>query len=196
MAIQPTSPSLLCPQPVIDFAGQVGLILNVTGEELATERIADQLRRLLTNKALSLDYLLPLSPLSTGYAFQQDGFRRHLLYRDSQERFSVQAIVWGPKQSSPIHDHLAWCVAGLFLGEQQETIYELLPEEKPHHLITIKSERRRPGDVTYFASFRSNIHRVENVGKQFAVSIHVYGVDVHRVGSSVRRSYPLESVLS
>ena len=192
MTIQLTGPYLLCPQPVLDFADEVGMILDVTGEGDASKLIADQLRRLLTNNALALDYLFPLS---TGDKSQQDGFRRHLLYRDSRERFSIQAIVWGPQQSSPIHDHLAWCVAGLYQGEQQETIYELLPEEKPHHLIPIKSERKRPGDVTHFASHRSNIHRVENVGRHFAVSIHVYGIDVQKAGSSVRRSYPLESVL-
>ena len=33
------------------------------------------------------------------------------------------------------------------------------------------------------------IHRVRNVGDRTAISFHVYGTDVARIGSSVRRYY-------
>ena len=36
-----------------------------------------------------------------------------------------------------------------------------------------------------------DIHRVRNVGDRTAISIHVYGTDVSRIGSSVRRYYDL-----
>ena len=36
-----------------------------------------------------------------------------------------------------------------------------------------------------------DIHRVRNVGDDTAISIHIYGTDVSRIGSSVRRSYDL-----
>lgn len=193
MPIKLCGPFLLCPQPVLDFAREVEAILDATSERHAPQQIAAGLRDLLKNKNLSVDHLLPFSIDKRAL---NDGFRRHLLYRDSEERFSIQAIVWGPQQASPIHDHLAWCVAGLYQGEQHETIYELLPLRKTQCLVPVKRERKRPGDVTHFVGNRSNIHRVENVGQQFAVSIHVYGVDVQKVGSSVRRSYPLESVQS
>ena len=44
------------------------------------------------------------------------------------------------------------------------------------------------GDVSGFAP-PGDIHRVRNVGDVTAISIHVYGTDVTRVGSSVRRYY-------
>ena len=192
MVMKLTGP-ILCPPPVLDFAGEVEMILEATAQRHAPQQIAAGLRRLLTNKELSFDHLLPAGPEQTSYA---DGFRRHLLFRDDEERFSIQAIVWGPQQASPIHDHLSWCVAGLYRGQQQETIYQLLPDAKTKRLIPVNSDRKRAGDVTHFAAHRSNIHRVENVGQDFAVSIHVYGIDVQKVGSSVRRSYPLEAVVS
>jgi predicted metal-dependent enzyme (double-stranded beta helix superfamily) len=34
-----------------------------------------------------------------------------------------------------------------------------------------------------------NIHRVRNTADETAISIHVYGTDVTRVGSSARRYY-------
>ena len=44
------------------------------------------------------------------------------------------------------------------------------------------------GDVSGFAP-PGDIHRVHNVGDTTAISIHVYGTDIGRVGSSVRRYY-------
>jgi 3-mercaptopropionate dioxygenase len=44
------------------------------------------------------------------------------------------------------------------------------------------------GDVSAFVP-PGDIHRVRNSGSGVAVSIHVYGTDVTRIGSSVRRFY-------
>ena len=44
------------------------------------------------------------------------------------------------------------------------------------------------GDVSGFAP-PGDIHRVHNSSATTAISIHVYGTDVSRLGSSVRRVY-------
>jgi 3-mercaptopropionate dioxygenase len=44
------------------------------------------------------------------------------------------------------------------------------------------------GDVSGFAP-PGDIHRVRNSGEDTAISIHIYGTDVSRIGSSVRRYY-------
>ena len=49
------------------------------------------------------------------------------------------------------------------------------------------------GDVTSLVP-PGDIHRVRNVGTQTAVSLHVYGADISRLGSSVRRIYDLPVV--
>jgi predicted metal-dependent enzyme (double-stranded beta helix superfamily) len=43
-----------------------------------------------------------------------------------------------------------------------------------------------------------DIHRVRNAGDVTAISIHIYGTDVSRIGPSVRRDYdlPVESSVS
>ena len=43
--------------------------------------------------------------------------------------------------------------------------------------------RRVPGHPA------GDIHRVRNIGDTTAISLHVYGADLSRVGSSVRRYY-------
>ena len=40
-------------------------------------------------------------------------------------------------------------------------------------------DSRRPGDI----------HRVHNTGETMAISIHIYGTDITRIGSSARRYY-------
>jgi 3-mercaptopropionate dioxygenase len=44
------------------------------------------------------------------------------------------------------------------------------------------------GVVTGFAP-PGDIHRIRNTGAQTAISLHIYGTDVTRVGSSARRYY-------
>ena len=44
------------------------------------------------------------------------------------------------------------------------------------------------GHVSGFAP-PGDIHRVRNTGEETAISLHVYGTDVTRIGSSVRRYY-------
>jgi 3-mercaptopropionate dioxygenase len=48
----------------------------------------------------------------------------------------------------------------------------------------------RVGDVAGFAP-PGVVHRVRNAGAEVAISIHVYGTDVTRIGSNVRRYYDL-----
>jgi hypothetical protein len=44
------------------------------------------------------------------------------------------------------------------------------------------------GDISGFAP-PGDIHRVRNTSDEIAISIHDYGTDVTRIGSSVRRFY-------
>jgi predicted metal-dependent enzyme (double-stranded beta helix superfamily) len=46
------------------------------------------------------------------------------------------------------------------------------------------------GDVSGFAP-PGDIHRVRNHGTGIAISLHVYGADIERLGTSVRRTYDL-----
>jgi predicted metal-dependent enzyme (double-stranded beta helix superfamily) len=36
-----------------------------------------------------------------------------------------------------------------------------------------------------------DIHRVLNTGNSMAISMHVYGADISRLGNRIRREYPL-----
>lgn len=49
-------------------------------------------------------------------------------------------------------------------------------------------DRHAAGEVGGFAP-PGDIHRIRNVGDESAISLHVYGTDITRVGSSARRFY-------
>ena len=112
----------------------------------------------------------------------------HVLHTEPDGAFSILALVWQPGQTTPIHDHLTWCVFGVIQGTEYEELFVL--DEANECLLEEASNVNETGDVSGFAP-PGDIHRVRNMGEHTAISIHVYGTDVTRVGSSVRRYYEL-----
>ena len=136
------------------------------------ELVAEQLRRHLpTPDVLTAEQRLG-SP---------DGYRSHTLHVEPDGAFSIIGLVWRPGQLTRIHDHLTWCVFGVIQGVEHEDLFDA-------DLNLIGKSDNRTGDVSGFAP-PGDIHRVHNTGDATAISIHIYGTDVTRVGSSVRRYY-------
>ena len=116
----------------------------------------------------------------------RDGYRSHLLHSEPGGAFSIVALVWRPGQVTPIHDHVTWCVFGVIRGEEHEELFVI--DEERGCLVEAGATTNREGDVSGFAP-PGDIHRVRNIGDETAISLHVYGTDVSRIGSSVRRYY-------
>ncbi len=91
-----------------------------------------------------------------------------------------------PGQQTPIHDHLTWCCTAVLQGTEYEEVYA----PRGDHLEVVRRKANPVGTVSGFAP-PGDIHRVTNIGDSVAVSMHVYGTDITRVGSSVRRTYDL-----
>jgi 3-mercaptopropionate dioxygenase len=110
-----------------------------------------------------------------------DGYRSHTLHVERDGSFSIVALVWRPGQVTRIHDHLTWCVFGVVQGVEHEELFDA-------DLNLIGHRDNHVGDVSGFAP-PGDIHRVRNIAGTTAISIHIYGTDVTRTGSSVRRYY-------
>jgi predicted metal-dependent enzyme (double-stranded beta helix superfamily) len=115
-------------------------------------------------------------------------YSTHVLHAERDGSFSIIAIVWRPGQATRIHDHVTWCVFGVLQGVEYEELFTL--DEGGDSLVQAGTNENRAGEVSAFAP-PGDIHRVRNVGDHTAISIHIYGTDVTRVGSSVRRHYDL-----
>jgi 3-mercaptopropionate dioxygenase len=120
-----------------------------------------------------------------------EGYQSHLLYVEPGGAFSIVALVWRPGQVTPIHDHVTWCVFGVLQGVEYEEVFTL--DEKGEFLVQAGDNSNTTGEVSGFAP-PGDIHRVRNVGEGTAISLHIYGTDVSRIGSSVRRYYDLPVV--
>ena len=114
------------------------------------------------------------------------GYQTHLVHAEPDGSFSVTVMVWLPGQETPVHDHVAWCVSAVLQGAEYEEIFAL----RGDHLEVVARNQNPVGSVSGFAP-PGDIHQVRNTGAGVAVSMHVYGTDITRVGSSVRRVYDL-----
>ena len=116
------------------------------------------------------------------------GYRSHVLHAEPDGSFSVTAMVWRPGQITPIHDHVTWCVFGVLQGIEYEELYSVSADGA--YLQDAGRSQNLAGEVSGFAP-PGDIHRVRNSGDDVAISLHVYGADITRLGSSVRRIYEL-----
>jgi predicted metal-dependent enzyme (double-stranded beta helix superfamily) len=110
-----------------------------------------------------------------------DDYVAHSLHAEPDGSFSIVGLVWRPGQITRIHDHVTWCVLGVIQGVEHEELFDA-------DLHVIGESDNHVGHVGGFAP-PGDIHRVHNTGDETAISIHVYGVDVTRFGSSARRYY-------
>jgi 3-mercaptopropionate dioxygenase len=115
-----------------------------------------------------------------------DCYCQHVLYADPYLPFSIVSLVWQPGQKTCIHDHLSWCVVGVYEGNEESTLYAV----EGDHLVTTGHMVDGEGSTSYFVP-PGDIHAVCNSTDRTAISIHVYGVDVSALGSSIRRRYDL-----
>jgi len=155
----------------------------------ATRRHADW-QRTADFAATELRRHLPAADILTPAERSGDaaGYRCHVLHAEPDGSFSVTAMVWRPGQVTPIHDHVTWCVFGVVQGVEYEELYAL--DADGTSLTEVGRNQNMPGEVSGFAP-PGDIHRVRNIGADVAISVHVYGADITRLGSSVRRTYDL-----
>jgi predicted metal-dependent enzyme (double-stranded beta helix superfamily) len=142
------------------------------GWSQTAQLVAAQLRRHLPTP----DLLTPQQRLGSAH-----GYRSHTLHVEPDGSFSIVALVWRPGQLTRIHDHMTWCVFAVIQGVEHEELFDA-------DLNPIGRSDNQVGDVSGFAP-PGDIHRVHNTGHTTAISIHIYGIDVTRAGTSVRRYY-------
>jgi 3-mercaptopropionate dioxygenase len=119
----------------------------------------------------------------------EDHYTQHLLHVSPCRRLSIVALVWLPGQRTPIHDHVSWCVVGVYEGRERETRYRALEVGGERWLEPVGSVDARPGHVEVIVPSVEDIHHVTAVGDRPTISIHVYGADIERLGSSIYRTF-------
>jgi predicted metal-dependent enzyme (double-stranded beta helix superfamily) len=103
-------------------------------------------------------------------------YQQYLLYCDPYDRFSLQSFVWGPGQSTPVHDHTVWGLVGVLQGAESCMRYRQtvggLVSEGPAVIL----ER---GSVDAISPTVGDVHKVSNAfSDRTSISIHIYGANI------------------
>src|SRR5579864_3007486 len=163
------------------FVGQIAeLVETNTREADLIQRGSNALRELIQVDDWLPDAYAQASP---------DRYQQFLLYADARQRFSVVSFVWGPGQSTPIHDHRVWGLIGVLRGAELAAPYER--DDNGTLQQTGDEIRLERGAVEAVSPTIGDIHRVRNAyDDRVSVSIHVYGANI---GAVHRSTYPLDS---
>jgi predicted metal-dependent enzyme (double-stranded beta helix superfamily) len=114
------------------------------------------------------------------------GISQWLLFRAADRSLSLFSLVVPSGSETPVHDHLAWGLVGLYQGTQDEEIYV----ERDRGLELLESRSLRPGDFYELIPPRDDIHRVRTTSAETSVSIHLLTNDT---GCVWRHTYDPES---
>jgi predicted metal-dependent enzyme (double-stranded beta helix superfamily) len=163
-------------------AGVQAAIATAGSPEAACDAIRPTFARLLDDPDwLPQKYCEPVPESGMG-----GGIGQWLLYRSEDGSLSLFALVVPPAAETPVHDHLAWGLVGLYRGTQDEEIFALADGDLE------LSERRPliPGDFYALIPPHDDIHRVRTTSTETSVSIHLLTNDT---GCVWRHSYDPET---
>src|SRR4029077_16871079 len=97
------------------------------------------------------------------------GIGQWLLYRADDGSLSLFSLVVPPGSETPIHDHLAWGLVGLYRGSQEEEI----SGRSEGVLEVVERRSLSRGDFYVLLPPRDDIHRVRTTSPETSVSIHL-----------------------
>jgi predicted metal-dependent enzyme (double-stranded beta helix superfamily) len=109
------------------------------------------------------------------------GIGTYLLYRKTDHSLSISALVLRPGVMTPVHDHLAWGLVGLYRGEQYEEVFARRDDGAVFGQAELDIVDRRHlvrGDFYELRPPHGDIHRVVAANEQPSVSIHLLRNDV------------------
>jgi predicted metal-dependent enzyme (double-stranded beta helix superfamily) len=101
------------------------------------------------------------------------GIGQWLAFRAADRSLSLFSLVVPAGAMTPVHDHLAWGLVGIYKGNQDEEFYR--PGDGRLELA-----RRRPlapGDFYTLLPPRDDVHRVRTTSDDTSVSIHLLAND-------------------
>jgi 3-mercaptopropionate dioxygenase len=107
------------------------------------------------------------------------GIGTWLLYRSLDGSLALSALVVPPGASTPVHDHLAWGLVGLYRGQQDEEVFERRDDgtsEERADLVVKERRHLTQGDF-YELLPETDIHRVTTTSDITSVSLHLLGID-------------------
>ena len=133
------------------------------------------------SKLLSADGWLPKEysepDLTSGMG---SGIGQYALYRAEDGSLCLFSLVIPAGAETPIHDHLAWGLIGVYRGVQDETVYRRLDDGADEAKAQLEVARRQTVTRGQFYTLLpplDDIHYVKTVSETPSVSIHLLAND-------------------
>jgi predicted metal-dependent enzyme (double-stranded beta helix superfamily) len=108
------------------------------------------------------------------------GIGQYALYRAEDGSLCLFSLVVPVGASTPVHDHLAWGLVGIYRGRQDETVYRRLDDcRDPAHadLEIAKRQELGPGEFYTLLPPTDDIHYVRTISDTPSISIHLLAND-------------------
>jgi predicted metal-dependent enzyme (double-stranded beta helix superfamily) len=108
------------------------------------------------------------------------GIGQYALYRAEDGSLCLFALVIPSGARTPVHDHLAWGLIGLYRGQQKETIYRRADDGSEEGRAVLDVARTQTVDRGEFYTLLpplDDIHYVETVSDAPSISIHLLAND-------------------
>ena len=170
--------------PVVrDFVGGVrAVIAEAASPHAACDAIRPSFATLLADPAWLPERYQEGNPQSG----MGGGIGQWLLFRAEDRSLTLFSLVVPSGSQTPVHDHLAWGLVGLYRGTQDEEIYA----ERDAGLELIERRVLVPGDFYALIPPTDDIHRVCTTSPETSVSIHLLTNDT---GCVWRHTFDTES---
>jgi len=117
------------------------------------------------------------------------GIGQYALYRDEAGELCLFSLVVPAGSSTPVHDHLAWGLIGVYRGMQLDTTYARLDDGREETKATLKVSSEQTVSAGEFYTLLppdGDIHYVKTVSEAPSVSIHLLANDT---GCVLRHKY-------
>lgn len=108
------------------------------------------------------------------------GIGQYALYRAEDGSLCLFSLVIPPGSQTPIHDHLAWGLIGVYRGVQDETVYRRLDDggdEGHADLAVARQQTVTHGQFYTLLPPLDDIHYVKTVSDVPSISIHLLAND-------------------
>src|SRR5438270_6977247 len=108
------------------------------------------------------------------------GIGQYALYRAEDGSLCLFSLVVPAGAATPVHDHLAWGLVGIYRGRQDETVYRRLDDGRDPsraHLEIARRQQLGRGEFYTLLPPIDDIHYVKTISDTPSISIHLLAND-------------------
>ena len=157
----------------------IGAVDAIRRKDIAPEAMLQEMRPYFVGLLADQDWLPAVYQEPFEGSGMGSGIGLWLLYRAGDGSLAFSTLVVPAGAETPVHDHLAWGLVGLYRGTQREVVYGRTDDgsiDGTAALEVMQEHDLESGDM-YDLLPAVDIHRVRTTSEVTSVSLHLLGID-------------------